>query len=98
MISKNKTKEFLYLMAMQAQIRYFHSGRYRFGLLRLISLLLLIYIGLFTASIAAEKKEPLRLIRADKLEQLHRADFFRYVVATKGSKILTADSLIYFNE
>ena len=81
--AKNKTKEFLYLIVMQNQFQLIHSGRFRFRLFRLPSLLLLILLSLFTYIIAADpsgagpepgKKEPLRLIRADKLEQFMRAD------------------------
>ncbi|MFH1212471.1 MAG: putative LPS assembly protein LptD [Candidatus Neomarinimicrobiota bacterium] len=142
MISKNKTKEFLYLVPMQIQDQDKQIGIMRINSVRplmvnihpipaTITLFILLCLALSISS-AAEKKEPLRLIRADKLEQFYRADvpvkkltgnvlfqkgelqlacdlafwyekdqradFFRHVVASKGSKILTADSLIYFNE
>ncbi len=142
MISKNKTKEFLYLIPMRFQVldKFKKITGIVFCLLRshfqpfqrATLLFFLLAPGVITPTDAAENKEPLRLIRADKLEQFYRADvpvkkltgnvifrkgelqltcelvywyekaqradFFRKVVAIKGGKILTADSLIYYNE
>jgi len=85
MISKNKAKEFLYLLPMCHQTQGKHRNQMRISFQRpllinmqldLISTLLIVILGqaFFLPALAAEKKEPLRLVHADKLEQFMRAD------------------------